>query len=376
MTRAFALAALLGLLGAAPAAQDSSQSGDAATRRAAERLRALQQEADRLATESRTLIGDLRKLEIERELLSEELAQITAKSQAVTSELANVKDSIARIESEDLQQRPELEARLVELYKLGQGRYWRILLGMSDLQQIGHASRLVASVAQADRDRLASHKQRRDTLRTARQRLEADSREVDKLRADAARAKAASDQAVAARAQAIRRIDTERDLNAQLTSELQAAQQKLQLTLRTVGSAAPASALPMTPFRGAIDWPVAGKVAQAFGRAVGGRPAQNGIQIAAPLGMAVRVVHGGTVAFTGPFTGFGNLVILDHGNDAFSLYGNLREVTVKQGASLQAGDVLGTTGTPPAGPADASGLYFELRIDGRPVDPLQWLKKP
>jgi signal transduction histidine kinase len=71
MTRAFALAALLGLLGAAPAAQDSSQSGDAATRRAAERLRALQQEADRLATESRTLIGDLRKLEIERELLSE-----------------------------------------------------------------------------------------------------------------------------------------------------------------------------------------------------------------------------------------------------------------------------------------------------------------
>jgi len=84
-------------------------------------------------------------------------------------------------------------------------------------------------------------------------------------------------------------------------------------------------------------------------------------------------VHDGTVAFAGQFTGYGNLVIVDHGDGAHSLYGHLRSVGVQRGSPVDTHAEVGESGRNPAGnPA----LYFELRVDGKPVDPLQWLKKP
>jgi septal ring factor EnvC (AmiA/AmiB activator) len=78
------------------------------------------------------------------------------------------------------------------------------------------------------------------------------------------------------------------------------------------------------------------------------------------------------VAFAGSFSGFGNLVILDHGSQSFSLYGDLLEMSVNKGARVDNGQPVGSAGPLPSG---GTGIYFELRIDGRPVDPLQWLKK-
>jgi septal ring factor EnvC (AmiA/AmiB activator) len=98
----------------------------------------------------------------------------------------------------------------------------------------------------------------------------------------------------------------------------------------------------------------------------------NGIEIAAAEGTPSLAIHGGTVAFAGAFAGCGNLVILDHGAQAFSLYGNLLDIAVARGARLERGQPVGSVGFSLTGPA---GLYFELRVDGRAVDPLQWLKK-
>jgi septal ring factor EnvC (AmiA/AmiB activator) len=116
-------------------------------------------------------------------------------------------------------------------------------------------------------------------------------------------------------------------------------------------------------------WPVNGTVRQRFGR---GSTASAGIDIAADEGQSVHAVHDGTVAFADTFTGFGKLVIVDHGARNFTLYGNLGDVGVQRGARVNAGDVLGTSGVSPTG---AAGLYFELRVDGRAVDPLLWLRK-
>jgi septal ring factor EnvC (AmiA/AmiB activator) len=79
------------------------------------------------------------------------------------------------------------------------------------------------------------------------------------------------------------------------------------------------------------------------------------------------------VAFADTFTGFGQLVIVDHGSRAFSLYGNLLELGVKTGDRVSRGARLGSSGESLTGAA--AGLYFELRVDDRPVDPLQWLGK-
>jgi septal ring factor EnvC (AmiA/AmiB activator) len=114
-----------------------------------------------------------------------------------------------------------------------------------------------------------------------------------------------------------------------------------------------------------------GRFGQTSGR-LGGTAVRNGIEIAAAEGSPVRAVHGGTVVHAGPFTGFGTLVILEHGSSNYSLYGYLASASVQQGAMVDAGAELGRVGLAPAGPP---ALYFEMRIDGNSIDPVQWLKR-
>src|SRR5580704_4883066 len=150
-----AITAMLAALSAAALGQQADRDRtEALARRAGDRLQSLQREAERLATDERTLLGDLRKLEVAREIKAEELRQVTDKAAAATQELADVNDRVARLQEEDVAERPELRARVVELYKLGQARYLRLLLSMSDARNLGQGSRLVAALAKRDRDRV------------------------------------------------------------------------------------------------------------------------------------------------------------------------------------------------------------------------------
>ncbi len=369
----FAAFAAFAFLVSAVAAQVPAERArtEALARRATERLQALQREADRLASEERTLLGDLRKFEIERQLKSEELNRVKAEAAKLQIELDETAARMAALQASSRAELPELQQRLVEVYKLGRARYLRLLLSTPDLRRLGRSTRTVAVLAQLDRDRVATHAQTIAELKKARTALEARRAEFIALRASAEKAQADAQRAAQARADLIRDIDRKRDLNAQLSSELQNAQQKLQTTLRDLATGAPAAEaarLPLRLFRGVLEWPVDGAVSRRFGRG----SAANGIEIAAPEGAHAVAVHEGTIAFAGAFAGFGNLVIVDHGAQAFSLYGDLLEIAVKKGARVDHGQAVGTAGPIPSG---SDGIYFELRVDGRPVDPVQWLKK-
>jgi septal ring factor EnvC (AmiA/AmiB activator) len=344
---------------------------EALARRATERLQALQREADRLASDERTLIGDVRKLEIERQLRADELKRVDADAKKVQRELDDTVARMAALDASAKAETPELRARLVDIYKMGEARYLRLLLSTADLRRVGQSTRTVAALATLDRDRIASHARTIDELKRTRKTLEARGAELAALRGAAEKAHAAAQRAEQVKNDLIRDIDRKRDLNAQLAGELQAAQQKLQAALRGLAAGAPvgdAASLPLKPFRGELEWPVGGALARRFGR--GG--AANGIEIAAEDGADAHAIHDGVVAFAGTFSGFGNLVILDHGSQTFSLYGDLLDIAVKKGAHVDTGQVIGTVGPTSSG---TNGLYFELRVDGQPVDPLQWLKK-
>jgi septal ring factor EnvC (AmiA/AmiB activator) len=219
---------------------------------------------------------------------------------------------------------------------------------------------------------MAQHQQRLTELNAARARAEERQAQLRRLQDGAERAQAAADKALQAHAELVRDIDSRRDLNAQYASELLAAQQKLQASLGGLASATPSSSLPIAPFQGDLAWPVAGSVRSRFGAAAAGRPPLRGIEVDAREGTDVQAIHDGTVAYADTFAGYGRLVIVDHGNQTFSLYGNLGQIAVSKDSRIQRGAVVGTVGLSDAGVA---GLYFELRVDGRTVDPLQWLTK-
>jgi septal ring factor EnvC (AmiA/AmiB activator) len=134
--------------------------------------------------------------------------------------------------------------------------------------------------------------------------------------------------------------------------------------------------VPITVFKGALPWPAYGRVRIAFGRHKHPRfetyTLHNGIEIDAPLDAPVNAVHDGTVAFADQFLGYGLMVILDHGGKNHTLYAHLAETRVQPGQHVSAGDVVGTVG---ASSIEGPGLYFELRSQGKPQDPLEWLTR-
>jgi len=345
---------------------------DPQARRVGDRMKALQREAEQLATQSKTLLGDLRQLEIERDLRSEEATQAEAAAITTQQSLVVIAARVTELEQQRDAQLPDLRRQLVDIYKRGRSGYAQLLFGTSNVRDFSRAARAVASLSTVNQRRLSEHRKILDSLRTERQGLEQHTNELRARQRQAEQARGAAQRAIASRTALIARIDSRRDLAAQYVGELQEAYERLQQQVATPRGTR--VDVPLAPFRGALDWPVViGRVTARFGQTgrPGGAAVSNGIDIAAPEGTPVHAVHSGTVAFAGPFTGFGTLVILDHGGNSFTLYGYLSSVAVDRGAVIDAGAELGRTGS---GPGMASGLYFEVRIDGRQVDPLQWLK--
>ena len=118
--------------------------------------------------------------------------------------------------------------------------------------------------------------------------------------------------------------------------------------------------------------PVSGPVSSGFGYRSLGR--HEGIDILAPLGTPVGASERGIVSYVGNgMRGYGNAVILDHGDSITTLYGHLETIRVKSAEVVPAGAPVGTVGR--TGNATTSHLHFELRIDGEAVDPIGILKR-
>jgi septal ring factor EnvC (AmiA/AmiB activator) len=344
--------------------------------RAAARIKALQAESDRLAAQARTVFGDLRRLEIEREIKQAEVVKVETELARVTIARDNAADHVELLAAARVAQTPGVKERLVELSKRGRAGYLQLLLASNDVRAMGRMARGVAAVAELDRVRLEAHRRTLAAERDALAEVDKQRTAVLALQRDATKARAAVDAAVAARNRLIDDLDHRRDLAAQFVAELQEAQLQLERRIASTDAASTVAALPLRPFKGDLPWPAKGQLTKRFGRAPAGRfgtdIVRNGIEVAVPEGTMATAVHEGKVAFAAPFAGFGTLVIVDHGGSAFTLYGHLLDTAVSAGTNVSRGTPVGRVGISPSGGA---ALYFELRIDGRPVDPLEWLSR-
>jgi len=128
--------------------------------------------------------------------------------------------------------------------------------------------------------------------------------------------------------------------------------------------------------RGQLPMPVVGEITGRFGsprtvEGAGTAPTWKGIFIRAPAGTGVRAVAAGQVVFADWLRGFGNLMVIDHGESFLSVYGNNESLLRNVGERVAVGDVVASVGN--TGGNDQTGLYFELRFQGRPFDPLKWV---
>lgn len=129
--------------------------------------------------------------------------------------------------------------------------------------------------------------------------------------------------------------------------------------------------------KGLLKMPVKGKVISRFGKYKNTEfnvmNFRSGIGIKAGKGDSIRAVYSGKVIFSSWFNGYGNMIIIDHGNHYCTLYAHAEEVFKKEGDRVEAGEVIATVGD--TGSMTGPGLHFEVRHNGKSVDPMKWLKK-
>jgi septal ring factor EnvC (AmiA/AmiB activator) len=131
---------------------------------------------------------------------------------------------------------------------------------------------------------------------------------------------------------------------------------------------------PFATLKGKLALPVKGSIANRFGES---RPDSSvlwkGLFMRSSAGQTVKSVAAGRVVFADWLRGFGNLLIIDHGNGYMSLYGNNESLFKQVGDILHGGDSIASVGN--SGGNEESGLYFELRHEGNPLDPMKWIAR-
>jgi len=126
---------------------------------------------------------------------------------------------------------------------------------------------------------------------------------------------------------------------------------------------------PRVATQGTLQWPLRGVLYGRFGKK--GREPHDGIDLAAPEGTPVRTARSGRILYAGEQKGYGNIVIVDHGDNLMTLYAHNRDLRVRTGQKVRDGQVVATVGQ--SGKTSGPHLHFEVRREGLPVDPLDYL---
>jgi len=341
-------------------------------------LSALRAEIGRLSArlaevrrEQRGLQGELAAVEVELRLQEARLAEATAARDLAVRRVEEGEREVRRLESALETARSDLRRRLAALYRLGRQGYFRLFLSLKPDRRLLPSIRLVRFLARRDHAVIDRFQQAKDDLAGERDRLVARREEAETwIRGERVRRQ----QLVAAREHKqalLARVERERQSLAARTTELADRERKLGNFLDFLYGRTPSSpaGTPMQQFRGVLDWPAEGRVTSGFGSILDPRyktkVPHNGVDLAVSPGAEVKVVFPGKVLFAAPFQGYGNTVIVQHPGRVFTLYAGLSALRAGREDMLSLGDAVGLA---------AERLYFEIRVENRPEDPLNWLR--
>jgi septal ring factor EnvC (AmiA/AmiB activator) len=303
---------------------------------------------DRLQAERRTLDDQVEVLESKREALRQERRA----------------------------QRQALAAQVRALYRMGSSPQLMLLLNQDEPARIDRLQTYLNRLSRARDERIEAIARldegladNQDALTQRRKRLEDLAGELDTQRAALVK-RSRERQAVLAKLDA--RYSNEQQRMQALEENRSQAEQVLDQVrqrLQRLEQPPPSTAIAKT--QGNLPWPVQGQLLSRFGQGEGVN--RNGLVIAAAEGTRVQAIHPGRVVFADWMRGFGNLLILDHGDDVMSLYAHVQTIAVNVGERVERGAAIATVGN--TGGRSRPALYFEVRRGGEPIDPRRWIAR-
>lgn len=273
--------------------------------------------------------------------------------------------------------------RLVALYKLSLMGKLNIIGSADSVYEVLRAKKDMAIICDYDAEILSRHLQRKEGLRVIMDRLASEEMEKAALEKTMQQQMGAMERERNKRQGILKDIREKESARKAALASLEKAAEELNQTMASLQKKAETATKQPQPLKGSfsslkglLPMPVSGKVITEFGKykdvnlnIVNFR---SGIDIRAERGEPVRAVFRGQVLFANWFKGYGNMMIIDHGEKYYTVYAHAQELFKKEGDLVETSEVVATVGDT-VSLSSETALYFEIRHQGKPVNPLPWL---
>lgn len=371
------------LLGASPllvlADQDTAQ-----TRETLQRVRrditALQQNLRQTQQDYDVKHRELLALERDLAKLKRQLTTVEKKLRKQQSRLSGLYQKRKSLRSDLRLQREYLARQIRSSYMLGNQEYLKILLNLEDTSALGRTMVYYEYFNRARLSRISSSQQALTALVNVEQQIKSETAVLKGIREQRLSRKAELKTVTEARAQVVARLHQEIQDKENRLTELMEDQRRLEKLLADLDRAMPdiltdpGKRTPFAQLRGKMDWPTKGSLRALYGkRREASRLKWNGVMIMAQEGRDIKAISHGRVAYADFLRGYGLLLIIDHGDGYMSLYGHNQTIYKDIGEWVEAGETIASVGT--SGGQKHAGLYFEIRHNGKPTNPVGWCRK-
>ncbi|MBI5407731.1 MAG: peptidoglycan DD-metalloendopeptidase family protein [Nitrospirae bacterium] len=345
-----------------------------------EKLREKKQEVKKVIEQEKSILSEMEDINKNIKKKQKELKNYDARIAHTQSEITALQDEIGSLTCKLKQRREHLKERLKALYKQRRDGGSLILLTATDYSDLIKKTKFLGLVAHRDNKLLKTFSNEINESNLKKQNLEALQKDLE-LSKNNVREKTKEMQAERdKRDSLLASVRSQKSSYEKMIKELEESSEKLrQMMERLEKQETPEAAADkgFAALKGRLPWPVGGEVVVPFGKyndpqyniAV----FKNGIELRAGKGDEPKAVAEGKVVYADWFKGYGLLLIINHGSGYHSLYGHLSEIFHDTGDIIKKGNVVGKIGE--SGLSNSPTLYFEIRHKGKPVDPMQWLKR-
>ena len=381
LSKLFAVATMPFWLTLAQAQQPTSPDDTAAQLGAlADEIQAIQQKLDAQEKERSTLQQALREAELQISESDQRLAEVMQAQEALQQQLTQLDNQRTRLLVAQRDRTDIIEQGIQQLWAVQQGGGLRVWLGDQDPQKVARHLAYLERIVEDQQVIITEYQQALLAIGENRKAAADTQSQLDIQRETLADAQRALADQQAVRQQAIADISATLQTDQQRLAELERDQERLNALLGEIQDVAvrsenlsPANLQPFADTRGTLAMPVNGAPANRFGERRNADIRWRGWLISAEQGEPVQAVHGGRVIYSDWLRGQGLLVVIDHGDGWLSLYARNHSLLRRVGDRVKSGDLVARAGA--SGGSEASGLYFEIRRDGKPVDPADWIRR-
>ena len=345
-----------------------------------ERIEELRGDLDSMRGKQGEARNELRTTETRIGALVKSLRVLERKLAAKQARLKKLRSEQRRHRGDLAEQRELLEKQVQAAYAIGRQEYVKLVLNQEDPAVVG---RVFAYYDYFNRARSARIERALGTLTRLDELesdIEAENAKLRELSKRQQRARVALESTRRARELAVSRLTSDIHNKGEELTQMLESERQLGKLLNAIQEVmpdipeAPGKQLVFARQKGKLSWPTTGKVRALYGkRRAEGNVKWNGVIISAGEGTDVHAVSHGRVAYADWLRGYGLLLIVDHGDGYMSLYGHNQSLYKETGDWVEAGELVASVGT--SGGQRSAGLYFEIRHNGRPTNPLKWCRK-